>query len=77
LIVILTIGFSIYGTTNFERQLETVPPAMIATVPSVPQTVNTTEGWSQFTEGFLIGGIGGAIFAYLLLSSAAVFAAFV
>ncbi|PLZ95399.1 PsbB/PsbC family photosystem II protein [Fischerella thermalis CCMEE 5268] len=77
LIVILTIGFSIYGTTSFERQLETVPPATVATIPSVPQTVNTTEGWSQFTEGFLIGGIGGAIFAYLLLSSATVFAAFV
>jgi photosystem II CP43 chlorophyll apoprotein len=76
LIVILTIGFSIYGTTSFERQPQTVPPVG-TTVPSVPQTINTTEGWSQFTEGFLIGGIGGVIFAYLLLSSVAVFAAFV
>lgn len=67
LIVIVTIGFSIYGTTSFERQ--------VATVPSVPQAINSTEGWSQFTEGFLIGGIGGAIFAYLLLNSLAVFGA--
>jgi photosystem II CP43 chlorophyll apoprotein len=67
LVVIVTIGFSIYGTTSFERQ--------VATVPSVPQAINSTEGWSQFTEGFLIGGIGGAIFAYLLLNSLAVFAA--
>jgi hypothetical protein len=27
------------------------------------------DGWSQFSGGFLIGGVGGAIFAYLLLSN--------
>jgi photosystem II CP43 chlorophyll apoprotein len=78
LIVILTIGFSIYGSTSFERHLETVPQsATVATVPNVPQTLNSTEGWSEFTEGFLIGGIGGAIFAYLLLTNVAVFGAMV
>jgi photosystem II CP43 chlorophyll apoprotein len=76
LIVILTIGFSIYGTNNFARQAQTVMSAEIA-VPGVPQTINTIPGWNQFTEGFLIGGIGGVIFAYLLLNSNAVFAAFV
>ncbi|MEH1837742.1 MAG: chlorophyll a/b binding light-harvesting protein [Nostoc sp.] len=75
LILILTIAFSIYGTTSFERQQEIYPrAATVATVPRVPQTLNSTERWSQFTEGFLIGGIGGAIFAYLLLNSIAVFA---
>ncbi len=76
LIVILTIGFSIYGTTTFVRQQEAYPrPVTVAIVPKVPQTLNSTERWSQFTEGFLIGGIGGAIFAYLLLTSTAVFSA--
>ncbi|MCC5670579.1 hypothetical protein LC653_44120 [Nostoc sp. CHAB 5784] len=75
LILILTIAFSIYGTTSFERQQEIYPrPATVATVPRVPQTLNSTERWSQFTDGFLIGGIGGVIFAYLLLNSVAVFA---
>lgn len=76
LIVILTIGFSIYGTTNFARQAQAVASAEIA-IPGVPQTINTIPGWNQFTEGFLIGGIGGVIFAYLLLNSVALFAAFV
>ncbi|MCV3213634.1 chlorophyll a/b binding light-harvesting protein [Plectonema radiosum NIES-515] len=76
LILILTIGFSIYGTTTFERQQEMYPrPATVATVPRVPESVNSTERWSEFTEGFLIGGIGGAIFAYLLLSGLDVFSA--
>ncbi|MBD6618009.1 chlorophyll a/b binding light-harvesting protein [Komarekiella sp. 'clone 1'] len=76
LILILTIAFSIYGTTNFERQQEIYPRvAAVATVPRVPQTLNSIERWSQFTDGFLIGGIGGVIFAYLLLNSVAVFTA--
>ena len=63
LIVRMTIGFSIYGSTTFERRLETVPrPAFV-------------DEWSQFTTGFLIGGIGGVIFAYLLLNSLDVFRA--
>ncbi|WP_442935760.1 photosystem I reaction center subunit XI [Nostoc sp.] len=76
LILILTMGFSLYGTTTFERQQEMYPrSATVAIVPRVPQTLNSTERWSQFTEGFLIGGIGGAIFAYLLLTSIALFGA--
>lgn len=76
LIVILTIGFSIYGTNSFDTQLQTVPrPALVATVPNVPDTLKTTEAWSEFTVGFLVGGIGGAIFAYLLLNSLDVFRA--
>ncbi len=76
LIVILTICLSIYGTVSYKEQMQTVPrPAFVNTVPNVPETLKTTEGWSQFTVGFLIGGIGGAIFAYLLLNSLDVFAA--
>ncbi|WP_226889349.1 photosystem I reaction center subunit XI [Nostoc sp. MG11] len=76
LILILTIAFSIYGTTSFERQQEIYPRvAAVATVPRVSQTLNSTERWSQFTDGFLIGGIGGVIFAYLLLNSVAIFTA--
>lgn len=76
LIVILTIGFSIYGSTSWERRLETVPrPAFVATVPNVPDSVQSVDDWSQFNTGFLIGGIGGVIFAYLLLNSLNVFRA--
>jgi photosystem II CP43 chlorophyll apoprotein len=70
LIVILTIGFSIYGSTSLEKRLVTVPrPTFAATVPNVPESLQTIDNWSQFSTGFLIGGIGGAIFAYLLLNN--------
>ncbi len=73
LIVILTISFSIYSTNQFEKQLESVPST--TAVLNVPNTINTTQEWNQFTEGFLIGGIGGVIFGYLLLTSIGIFAA--
>lgn len=70
LVVILTICLSIYGSVSFEQRLETVPrPLLAKTVPNVPESIKSVEGWSQFSGSFLIGGIGGAIFAYLLLSS--------
>lgn len=73
LIVILTISFSIYGTSQSSKQLETVPST--TAVLNVPHSINTAQEWNQFTEGFLIGGIGGAIFSTLLLSSVSIFAA--
>ncbi|NJM00726.1 MAG: hypothetical protein HC924_19045 [Synechococcaceae cyanobacterium SM2_3_2] len=35
----------------------------------LPENLRARGGWSQFTGGFLIGGVGGALFAYLLLNS--------
>lgn len=63
LIIILTIGLSLYSSSN--------PPTPEATVttPNPPGGLSTAEGWSDFTTGFLIGGIGGAAFAYLILTN--------
>lgn len=70
LIVVATVCLSLYGSLTFEQRLETVPrPAFAQTVPNVPTSLQSVEGWSQFSGGFLIGGVGGAIFAYLLLSN--------
>jgi len=68
LIVILTVCLSLYGTVSFEKGSETSPSADgTATLPNVPAGIKTAEGWSLFSGGFLVGGVGGAIFAYLLL----------
>ena len=76
LIVVLTIGFSIYGSTSQEKRLVTVPrPNFAVTVPNVPESLQTVDNWSQFSTGFFIGGIGGAIFAYLLLNNLNLFQA--
>jgi photosystem II CP43 chlorophyll apoprotein len=69
-IVIATVCLSFYGSVTFERRLKTLPrPAFTETVPNVPTSLQSVDGWSQFSGGFLIGGVGGAIFAYLLLSN--------
>jgi photosystem II CP43 chlorophyll apoprotein len=70
LIVILTVCLSIYGSVSYNKELQILPrPTFVSTVPNVPDSLQTSEGWSQFSVGFLVGGVGGAIFAYLLLNN--------
>ncbi|MFP4300110.1 MAG: chlorophyll a/b binding light-harvesting protein [Spirulinaceae cyanobacterium] len=70
LILILSVCLSIYGRVSFEKKLQTTPkPTFTTTVPKVPDAIATADGWSQFSSSFLVGGIGGAIFAYWLLSN--------
>ena len=54
LIIILTTCLSMYGNVAFERN-------------NSKDILQTSDGWRQFTAGFLVGAIGGAGFAYLLL----------
>ncbi|MBD1921836.1 photosystem I reaction center subunit XI [Microcoleus sp. FACHB-831] len=63
LIVILTIALSLYASSN--------PPQPVATItnPHPSDSLSTQEGWNEFASNFLIGGIGGAGFAYLLISN--------
>lgn len=67
LVIISTIAISLYGASN--------PPAPTVTVttPNPPESLKTSEGWGEYASGFLIGGIGGAVLAYLLLAIAALF----
>ncbi|MGB3205502.1 MAG: photosystem I reaction center subunit XI [Crinalium sp.] len=63
LLIILTIGLSLYASSNPPQPTTTI------TTPNPPSVLSTQEGWNEFTTGFLIGGIGGAGFAYLLISN--------
>lgn len=56
LIIILTTCLSMYGSTSFEQE-------------ESKDLLQTSEGWGQFTAGFLVGAVGGAGFAYLLLAN--------
>lgn len=60
LIAILTIALSLYGATGASKPTETL------TTPEVPMDLATKEGWSEFASGFLLGGCGGAFFAFFL-----------
>jgi photosystem I subunit XI len=62
LVVILTVCLSLYASVNPALPLASV------TVPKPPTDLNQ-KGWNEFTSGFLIGGIGGAAFGYLLLAN--------
>jgi photosystem I subunit 11 len=60
LVSILTICLSIYGAVGVSKPTETL------TTPNVPEDLATKEGWSEFASGFLLGGCGGAFFAFFL-----------
>lgn len=63
LVVILTVCLSIYGSVGVGKPIATI------TNPNPPEALGTDEGWSEFAGGFLVGGIGGATFAFLLLAN--------
>ena len=56
LIIILTTCLSMYGSVSFDKD-------------NSKDLLQTSEGWGQFTAGFLVGAVGGAGFAYLLLAN--------
>nr|YP_010197768.1 photosystem I reaction center subunit XI [Gracilaria isabellana]UAD86184.1 photosystem I reaction center subunit XI [Gracilaria isabellana] len=56
LIIILTVCLSMYGNVSFDKN-------------DSKDILKTSEGWGQFTAGFLVGAIGGSGFAYLLLAN--------
>nr|YP_010156057.1 photosystem I reaction center subunit XI [Cumathamnion serrulatum]QQY85353.1 photosystem I reaction center subunit XI [Cumathamnion serrulatum] len=58
LIIILTACLSMYGSVSFDNNNE-----------EAKDLLQTSEGWGQFTAGFLVGAIGGSGFAYLLLAN--------
>jgi len=64
LIVILTACLSIYSGAGVNSSV-----SKTTTPFNPPEAFATDEGWSEFAGGFLIGGIGGATFAYLLAAN--------
>ncbi|MEO0490858.1 MAG: photosystem I reaction center subunit XI [Cyanobacteria bacterium J06659_2] len=64
LVMILTACLSIYsGAGVNDAVTKTTTPF------TPPQAFGTEEGWSEFAGSFLIGGIGGVTFAYLLAAN--------
>lgn len=56
LIVIMSACLAIYGVVSFEEN-------------DSADALQTSKGWKQFTSGWLVGSIGGASFAYILISN--------
>ncbi len=66
-----TLGMVVFSTLAIELYANSNPPKPIATVttPNPPDAFKSQEGWNSYAPGFLIGGIGGAVLAYLVLSN--------
>jgi photosystem I subunit 11 len=60
LVLILTLGLTIYGLASFQKNEN--------------EGLESSTGWKKFTSGFSIGGFGGAVVAYVLLANIAFFA---
>lgn len=56
LILILTLGLTIYGLASFQDS-------------GTSEVLESSKGWRKFTSGFFIGALGGAATAYGLLSN--------
>jgi photosystem I subunit 11 len=60
LVLILTLGLTIYGLASFQD--------------NGTEGLESSSGWKKFTSGFSIGGFGGSVVAYILLANIAFFA---
>jgi photosystem I subunit XI len=60
LIVIMTLALSLYSNTKPPK------PVVVEPLPKAPDSFATQEGWTDFASGFMIGGIGGAAFAFII-----------
>jgi photosystem I subunit 11 len=72
LIVILTIGLTIYGLASF--QSKEAPTGLLIANEKSGELLESSKGWRNFTSGFSIGALGGASVAYALLDNINFFA---
>jgi len=56
LIIIFTVGLTIYGYATFQQDTKT-------------DDLQSKKGWDQFKSGFLLGAFGSSSFAYICLLS--------
>lgn len=57
IVLLGTAGMAAYGIVTFQGKA------------AGSDRLETSEGWSELTSGFFIGGMGGALFAYFLLEN--------
>jgi len=64
LVIILTVCLLIYGAASFNQEWRSDFPTYSTANHDLPTELKTTRGWNQFALAFLVGGMGGAFFAY-------------
>lgn len=65
LVLILTVCLAIYGGATFQNETPTVGVKTLSGRELQPDDLQTAEGWSKFTAGWLVGGLSGVAWAYV------------
>jgi len=65
LVLILTACLSIYGAVSFQRD-EVVGVKTLTGRSITRDPLQSSEGWANFTSGWLVGGISGVAWSYIL-----------
>lgn len=65
LVVILTLCLTIYGQATFQNDNE-MSKKTLSGRPLEKDELQTSDGWAGFTAGWLVGGLSGCAWAYLL-----------
>uniref|UniRef100_A0A7S0T1S6 Photosystem I reaction center subunit XI, chloroplastic n=1 Tax=Mantoniella antarctica TaxID=81844 RepID=A0A7S0T1S6_9CHLO len=65
LVIILTACLSIYGAVAFQRE-EVIGVKTLSGRDVTRDPVQTSDGWAKFTSGWLVGGLSGVAFSYIL-----------
>lgn len=66
-----TVGLIVISTVLIVLYAASHPPAPLAAVatPNPPDAFSSQKGWNDYAGGFFIGGVLGAIAAYLILAN--------
>ncbi|MEA5617205.1 chlorophyll a/b binding light-harvesting protein [Cronbergia sp. UHCC 0137] len=65
LLLILSICLWLYGSVTFQKRKS--PQG------ELPENMITAKSWSEFNSGWIVGGCGGALFAFFLLTNSKLF----
>ena len=65
LVIILTACLSIYGATAFQTD-EVIGVKTLSGREITRDPVQSSEGWAKFTSGWLVGGLSGVAWSYVL-----------
>ena len=63
--IILTACLSIYGATAFQTD-EVIGVKTLSGREITRDPVQSSEGWAKFTSGWLVGGLSGVAWSYVL-----------
>jgi photosystem I subunit 11 len=66
LVVILTACLAIYGQATFQQDAPVIGTKTLSGRELPADPLKSADGWSQFTAGWLVGGLSGVAWAYIL-----------